>query len=254
MSILLVNDDGLRSPGIKAARNVLTDFDDVYTVVPDRERSGASHSITLSYPLQLHEVEEQVYECSGTPADCVKIGLRDVMEDERPDLIVSGINPGGNIGSAIHYSGTVAAAAEAAIMGFPSIAISITSHNPTSYRAASEFLKNIVPKIIENGLPKWVLLNVNVPDLPSDNIKGARLVPQGLTFYDDYFEQYVDHHGKKHYWMVGDIKSSDDRPDNDLIAIDQGYIAVTPVYLEVTAHKHLKHFEGWGIKDVWQKL
>ncbi len=249
MNILLVNDDGIRSKGLHLAADALAEFGDVYIVVPDRNRSASGHSITLSWPITYnpHESIKSCFECSGTPADCTKLGIREIMKGIEPDLVVVGINPGANTGASVLYSGTVAAASEAAIIGLPAMAISIAEPEPRFYDGAVDFIKRVVPMIHKNGLPDWTILNVNVPDLPLSEIKGSKIVPQGLTFYNDYFKQYTDDYGRNFHWMVGDIESRDRRSEIDKTVVEGGYISVTPLRVDRTDYDAMDSIKGWNL-------
>ena len=248
-NILLINDDGVRSEGLMLAAKVLREFGNVYIVVPDKNRSGSGHSITLFWPIVFRPFQsiESCFECSGTPADCTKLGIKEIMKETKPDLVVVGINPGENTGVSVLYSGTVAAASESTIIGVPAIAISISTFKPKHYETAVDILKKVVPKILVNGLPDWTILNINVPDIPKADVKGIKIVPQGFTYYDSYIQQFVDGHGNSYHWPIGEVASRDERQDYDAAAVKDGYIAISPIKVDRTAYEFIDELKNWGL-------
>jgi 5'-nucleotidase len=225
----------------------------VTVCAPSRPRSASGHSITLHKPLRLHEVAladgSIGYAVSGTPADCVTMGIVEVLQNEL-DLVVSGINHGPNLGWDVIYSGTVAAAMEAVIIGVPAIAVSVTSYaDNLHYGAAADFIaRTLAPKVAEHGLPPTTLLNVNVPAVPASEIRGVRVATQGDRQYVDRLEKRHDPTGRAYYWLGGKIHDKETAYGTDTRAVGEGYIAVTPIHLDLTAHTFLRDLKGWGIE------
>lgn len=243
MAILVVNDDGIESKGLWAVRENLLSLDDVTVVAPDREQSAVGHAITLTLPLRVRKVyrdgELAGYSSDGTPADCVKLAFRVVMRDRLPWLVVSGINKGANLGTAMLYSGTVSAATEGRMMGAQAVAVSMLSDAPEHYETATAFIGYLAQILKEKPLPDDIYLNVNVPDVPLDEVKGVRVVPQGRTFFDDFFEKRFDLKGKPYYWMGGSMFSKDKRRQTDFSEAASGCITVTPIHFDLTSYDTL---------------
>jgi len=237
--ILVTNDDGVYSPGIQILARTLRAIGDIYVVAPDRERSGVSHSLTLHRPLHADEIRERVYSVNGTPTDCVNIGVNGILKT-RPDLIVSGINKGPNLGDDITYSGTVMAAIEARIMGIPSFAISLVASENFLFQEASNFGLLLSGVILKSGLPKDTLLNVNLPNLPLSEIKGVKVTRQGKRIYGDVVTEMVDPRGKKHFWIGGNKLSWEKGEDTDFEAIREGYISITPLHIDLTNYSAIE--------------
>ena len=221
---------------------------------PNRPRSAASHAITMHKPLRLQEHRfpdgSLGYAASGTPADCATLGLSELMRDSA-DLVVSGINHGANLGWDVIYSGTVAAAMEAAILGFPSIAVStVTYEDKVHWETAADFVaQRLVPKVAANGLPPFTLLNVNAPNLPADQIRGARLTVQSDRQYVDRIEKRLDPAGKPYYWLSGRLEEGEPPADADTRAVAENYISVTPIQLDMTSHAFLRDLHDWNIES-----
>lgn len=246
--ILVTNDDGVHSPGIQILARKLKDLGDVYIVAPDRERSAVSHSLTLHRPLHADEIKERVYSVNGTPTDCVNIGVNApiLRVKRRPDLVISGINKGPNLGDDITYSGTVMAAIEARILGIPSFAISLVASEDFLFEETANFGLILAEAIIKGGLPKDTILNVNFPNLPLSEIKGVRITRQGKRIYGGVVTEMVDPKGRKHYWIGGNQMSWDKGEDTDFEAVHEGFISITPLHIDLTnysAIKELKHLE-----------
>ena len=203
MIILLANDDGIHSDGIIALENSLQQVGEVYTVAPDREQNSMSHALTLHRPLRVLDMGPRRFAVDGTPTDCVKLALTGLLP-VRPDLVVSGINKGPNLGDDIIYSGTVSAAIEGALLGIPAIAVSLVTFENFQFQVAAEFTATLVSRIQERGMPLETLLNVNVPPLPKEQIKGWRLTRQGKRHYSENIVERTDPRGKKYYWIGGD--------------------------------------------------
>jgi len=251
-TILVTNDDGVSSPGIKILSKTLKSVGDVYVVAPETEQSAVAHALTLHRPLKSEKTGKNIYYINGTPTDCVIIGVNKLLPS-RPDIIVSGVNNGGNLGDNVTYSGTVAAAIEGTLLGIPSIAISLVTeyqnhHGPrkltAGFQRAADCAKEIVKKIIKGGLPKDTLLNINIPN--RSEIRGTKITRQGKLVYDNGIQELTDPRGKECYWIGGGEPQWKKGGDTDLDAIHNGYISVTPVHLDLTNYKALKK-----LKETW---
>lgn len=242
--ILISNDDGVNSKGIIALALKLKTLGRVVVVAPDSQRSAASHSITLHRPLRVQKVRPSAYAVDGTPTDCIMIALNEIMK-ERPDIIVSGINEGANVGDDVHYSGTVSAAIEGAILGIPSVAFSLVINGKGSFQAPSDFAAQIARKVIREGLPKGVMLNVNIPDITKRNIKGIKFTCLGKRNYGNVIVEKIDPRGKKYYWIGGDQAGFEDVPGSDCNAVLDGWISVTPLRVDTTDRRALKELSKW---------
>ncbi len=254
MQILLTNDDGIYAPGIAALKHNIQDLGHINVVAPDVEQSGVGHSITFSHPLRIREVhlhnEFIGYGVNGSPADCVKLAVYEVMKN-RPDVVISGINMGSNVGIHILYSGTVAAAVEAAIMGFPSIAISFEiSDKYADVQSAAKVARGVIESILKHKLIAGSLLNVNIPSLPPDQIKGIRITRQFAHDFKEAFEKRIDPAGKTYYWMIGTNKYIHHEEGTDISAVNEGYISITPLRYDLTDHSLYKKIEGWDWKGI----
>ncbi len=254
MRILLTNDDGIYAPGIAALKHQIQDLGQITVVAPAIEQSGVGHSITFSQPLRIREVhlnkEFVGYGVSGSPADCVKLAIHEIMEN-KPDVVISGLNMGANVGIHILYSGTVAAAVEAAIMGFPSIAVSfeITEHYADVHDAA-KVARNVIERIIKHKLPRGSLLNVNIPSRPANQIKGIKITRQFAHDFKETFDKRTDPGGKAYYWLMGTDKLIHHEEGTDLSAVNEGYISITPLRYDLTDHAMYKKIEGWDWKHI----
>jgi len=247
--LLISNDDGIQSPGLHALVRTLTSLGEVWIIAPDREQSAVGHALTLSEPIRLFPWEvdgaHHAFATSGTPADCVKLGLTELMP-EWPDMVISGINRGENTGISVIYSGTVSAATEGTINGIPSLAVSLGSFTSTDFDVAAIIARRVVELVLERGLPHDTLLNVNVPDLPLDRIKGVRVVRQGRARFQETFLKRADPRGKTYYWMDG-AKVPLDEIDTDGVLLHEGYATVTPICLDFTHHALLDELRKWPL-------
>ncbi len=242
MKILISNDDGVMAEGIKALVTELSKEHEVYVVAPDRERSAAGHSLTLHTPIRVEELDsrfgaKRIWVTSGTPGDCVKIGINTILaEDEKPDLVISGINHGPNLGSDILYSGTVSCAMEGAMMGYPSIAVSLASMSsePALFQNVAKFMLEFVRKIENYKFPPKTILNVNVPGLMSEDLAGIAITKLGGKMFTDEYDKRVDPRGKVYYWMAGELIKHCDNDDSDLNALRWNKVSVTPITFEMT--------------------
>jgi 5'-nucleotidase len=243
--ILITNDDGVYSPGIQLLAKRLAELDETVIVAPDRERSAAGHSMTLHRPLLIEQLKENVYSVNGTPTDCVNIAVKGLLK-ETPRLVVSGINKGPNMGDDVTYSGTVAGAIEARILGVPSFAVSIAARENFRFSEAAEVALRVARHILSEGEAEGTLLNVNVPNLPVGDIKGTAITRLGKRIYHQMTVERVDPRGKKYYWIGGGEPEWERGEGTDFDAIDRGMVSVTPLHLDLTdyaAFKSLKAIE-----------
>lgn len=244
--ILISNDDGVHSEGIKALARAMKGLGDVFVVAPDRERSASSHSLTLYHPLRVEEISKNWYAVDGTPTDCVNLAINGILK-EKPDLVIAGINKGPNLGDDITYSGTVSVAMEGTLLGAPSIAMSVTAKSDFNFKPAAEFARVLASFVLKNSLPKDTLLNVNVPNVEPEKIKGYRITKQGKRVYGDAVVEKVDPRGRKYYWIGGDDLGFLHSKDSDFQAVSEGYISVTPIHLDLTNHASLIEIKKWKI-------
>lgn len=249
--ILLTNDDGIEAPGIKALFNIFIKDEnyDIRVVAPDRERSAVGHAITVFDPIAVKkEYIDGIfcgYSVDGTPADCVKLAIAAILE-RKPDILISGINRGANVGENIIYSGTVSAATEGTIYEIPSIAVSIDSFKDTDCTFAAEFTKKIAEMVIKTkNLPRRTLLNINFPDIPAEKIKGVKFTYQSNVKFKDIFIKRADPRGRDYYWMDGEYElPSDDDENSDYAAIKNNYISVTPIQHDMTDYKRMDYYKN----------
>jgi len=239
--ILLTNDDGIHAEGLRYLLTAAEKIGQVSIVAPETEQSAVGHSITLYDPIKAHEVTRSGifygYGISGTPADSVKLALYSLLP-RRPDLVISGINNGANLGINVLYSGTVSAATEAAILGVPSMAVSLDAKKEPPFEWALPHVQTLARWVINNGLPHGVALNINVPALPPDRIKGFKVTKQGLSRFSESFERREDPRGNHYYWLSGQATADETDERIDIVAVKAGYISITPLYYDLTAHSH----------------
>ena len=251
MKILITNDDGIHAPGLLALKRALAPLGEVVAIAPERPRSACGHAITLHKPLRLTKVHMadggEGYASNGTPADCVALGTSEHL-GATPDLVISGINLGPNLGVDMIYSGTVAAAMEAAICGLPSFAISVTSYDTTGFQPAAEFAAVLAGELLRRKLPNGCFLNVNVPPVPREQIAGVAFTRQGPLRYDNRMERRTDPGGEHYYWFTGQRVNHDDGPGSDVEAVSRHLISVTPVRLDLTNEAALDQLSGWTIE------
>ena len=238
MIILVTNDDGIHSPGLIALFKAMKELGDAYVVAPDRERSAVGHSLTLHRPLKVEELRERVYSVNGTPTDAVVLGVHKVLP-RKPDIVVSGINRGGNLGDDITYSGTVSAAIEGTILNIPSFAVSMPGDKNFHFETAASLAVVVARFIAENSLPYDTFLNVNVPNLTKDLIQGIKFTRQGKRIYDNSIQEVFSPRGDRHYWIGGGVPYWELAEDTDISAVEAGYVSVTPVYLDFTNYAAL---------------
>ena len=243
MRILITNDDGVHAPGLQALAKSLQEIAELIIVAPDREQSAVGHAVTLHKPLrmkpmQIEGIEATVYASNGTPADCVVLGC--LAQPQRPDMVVAGINRGANLGEEILYSGTVSAAMEGALQGFPAFAISVTSYAVTDYQPAADFAHRLVQVMPHTQLSDDCFLNVNVPAIPHSEIAGIRFTRLGKRAYINEVEQREDLRGQTYYWLSGNPKETDSGEGTDIGAVAAGQISITPMHFDLTSHDLLE--------------
>lgn len=249
-NILITNDDGIHAEGILALKSALDPLGHVCVIAPDRPRSACGHSITLHKPLRLHKVRlpdgSTGYSTNGTPSDCITLGVLDVV-GEKVDLVVSGINWGPNLGWDLTYSGTVSAAMEGAIMGVPSFAVSVASHDEgISFAYAAAFSAHLASILLEHPLPEDTLLNVNVPAV---EVQGVEITTQGTRRYAGRVDRREDPSGRTYYWIGGDVMPEDLEPGTDVKSVADDKVSVTPIHLDLTGYGALDAVKSWGIED-----
>ena len=254
MVVLVTNDDGVFSEGLAALCSELEKQDgaEVFVVAPDRERSASGHAITMHQPLRVDEVNIETtrirpaWAVSGTPADCTKLAVKALLP-KMPDIVVSGINRGPNLGTDVFYSGTVSAAIEAAMMGIPALAVSVAAYENIDYSLAARFSAHVVKTVSERKLPAGTILNINVPGLPASEVAGVAITSLGKSRFSDRFEKRLDPRGRAYYWLTGELVVLDDGPDTDVGAISRNLISLTPVHLDLTSRDLIKTVCDWSI-------
>lgn len=253
MRLLISNDDGVLAPGIRALADELASIADIHVIAPDRNRSGASNSLTLSRPLSLRSLDNGYLSVDGTPTDCVHLALTGYL-DVNIDMVVSGINEGANLGDDVLYSGTVAAAMEGRYLGLPALAVSmVNTHNQPiqHYHTAAVIAKKLVLKLIQHRLPSQTILNVNVPDLPLNEIKGMVVTRLGTRHPALPLVEQTDPRGRAIYWIGPPGLESDGGPGTDFFAINQGFVSVTPLHLDMTHYKIFDQVAAWTEDIHW---
>lgn len=254
MHVLVTNDDGFRATGIHTLVRSLKEIAKVTVVAPESEMSATSHAITVTRPLRVQEVsgfgqEVKAYAVDGTPSDCVKLAV-DVLMEEKFDLVVSGINCGPNLGTDVLYSGTVSGAIEGVISGFPAIAISAASYDRCNYEDAASFGTYLAGLVHRHGLPEETLLNVNVPTIDGNSKMPIRITRLGKRRYINVFEKRTDPRGRDYYWLAGDPQDYHNGDcDIDTVAVAEGFISITPLYLDLTSESLLKELRSWHFDE-----
>lgn len=240
----MTNDDGITAPGVRNLVEFMNEIGDVIVVAPNSPQSGKGHAITINSTLTIEEINlegsQKDYALSGTPVDCVKFALDKIMT-RKPDIVVSGINHGANSSINVIYSGTMSAAVEAGVEGLPAIGFSLQDFSwDADFTQGKEFIQSIVKKCLENPMPKGVVLNVNIPKLKKEEIKGIKVCRQADAKWEESFDERINPHGKKYYWLTGYFNNMDSGKDADETALSEGYISVVPVKFDLTAHEYLK--------------
>jgi 5'-nucleotidase len=242
--ILITNDDGIHSDGLGTLERALRELGDVYVVAPAAEMSGASHSLTLARPLRIRQVDSRHWTVDGTPTDCVTLALHKILaEDELPHVCVSGVNHGGNLGDDATYSGTVAGALEATILGVPGLAVSLVARENFDFADAARFAVLATTKILNEGLPEGTLLNMNVPQ---GEIKGVRVTRQGIKNARPVITEHIDPRGKPYFWIGEQYFRSSAEGGTDYRAIEEGYVSITPLKSDMTDHALLSSLDSWS--------
>jgi 5'-nucleotidase len=248
--ILVTNDDGITAAGIQNLAYLMKELGDVIIVAPDSPQSAMGHAITIAKPLRLEKVELyegiQSYQCSGTPVDCVKLAVNKILP-RKPDLLVSGINHGSNSSINILYSGTMSAAMEGAIEGIPSIGFSLSDFSANAnFQPTHKYILSIAKNVLENGLPKSTLLNVNFPLVQKFNeLKGVKICRQAVAKWQEEFDERLDPHKRKYYWLTGVFELNDEGQDTDEWALKNNYVSVVPVQFDLTAYDAIKELANW---------
>jgi 5'-nucleotidase len=250
--ILVTNDDGIHSDGLIKLEEALRTIGEVYVVAPASEMSGASHSLTLARPLRIRHIDDRHWSVDGTPTDCVTLALNKILKpEEMPDICVSGINHGANLGDDATYSGTVAGALEATILGVPGIAMSLVARDNWDFTTAAQFAVKAAEKTLKEGLPDGTLLNINVP---LGEIKGVRVTRQGIKNAKTLVSQHIDPRGKPYYWIGEEYFRSSAEDGTDYKAIEDGYVSVTPLRADMTDHRALQALDTWNYLDALQVI
>jgi 5'-nucleotidase len=250
MNVVLSNDDGIYAPGIRAFYNAIKDLANVQIVAPSEEQSAVGHAITLFDPIKTKKAYKNGKllgtAVSGTPADCVKLAICELCETP-PDLVLSGINLGANTGISVLYSGTVSAATEATILGIPSIAVSLCTFTDPLWDTAETIARNVFKYALESKMPSDALLNVNIPNLPLEEIKGTQIVPVARSRFNEIFHKRTDPRGNLYYWLDGELEILEDRKETDAHALNEGYVTITPISFDLTNYAAMDKMRGWNV-------
>ena len=252
--ILVTNDDGITAPGLRTLIEVMKTIGDVVVVAPDSPQSAMGHAITVNSTLFVEKVKvdegnQMEFSCSGTPADCVKLAVDQILE-RKPDLCVSGINHGSNSSINVIYSGTMSAAIEAGIEGIPAIGFSLLDYSwNANFEATKTFVKSIAKNVLKEGLPKGVVLNVNIPNLTKQELKGIKICRQARALWEEEFDKRTNPQGRAYYWLTGKFVNLDHGEDTDEWALKNGYVSVVPVQFDLTAHHCIQTLNTWSFND-----
>jgi 5'-nucleotidase len=248
MNILLTNDDGIYAEGLWALHQRLSQSHRVFVIAPDRERTAVGHGITLHTPLRTNRIRRDTNEegiaVNGTPADCIKLGVIELLE-QRPDLVISGINPGANVGININYSGTVSAAREAALFGLPAIAVSMEGNNRDHLSGIARFIGQLSEDVFKKGLPFGTFLNVNIPGILMKDVAGVRVSRQSVSLLSEYFEKRNDPRNRTYYWQGCDTQRVFENPDTDGAVLGNKYISITPIKCDMTDYSVIEDLKNW---------
>ena len=247
MRILVTNDDGYLAQGIQTLANAARELGEVRVVAPDREQSATSHSLTLHHPLRVRRIAEDVHVVDGTPTDCVVLAIGELLA-ERPDFVLSGVNHGANLGDDVLYSGTVAAAMEATMLGIPAIAVSYTGRDPEAIEEWQPLLTSLLGKLLRSDFPGETLLNVNLPEVSPKDINGVRVTTLGRRAYVGSLTRAVDPNGREYFWIGGGESKWWGGSDVDFRAVHSGVVSVTPLHLDLTNYKLLEKIGEWDLK------
>lgn len=240
--ILVTNDDGIQAPGLQVLEAIAKQFsDDVWVVAPESEQSATSHSLTVRRPLRMRHLEERRFSVDGTPTDCVVVAISKVMAGRKPDLVLSGVNHGSNLGEDVTYSGTVAAAMEAALLGIPAMALSLARRGDNDFRwpTVERYAPEVIGRVAAVGFAPDMLVNVNFPDLPADRVRGLRVCAQGRRDVETEVVEGVDPGGRPYIWIGDYMRDESLDPESDLGAVQDGYVAITPLHMDLTERRVL---------------
>lgn len=251
--ILVTNDDGINAPGIRTLIEVMKTIGDVCVVAPDSPQSGMGHAITINDAIYCNSIKlpngetHKEYSCSGTPVDCVKLAINEILK-RKPDLCVSGINHGSNSSINVIYSGTMSAAVEAGTSGIPAIGFSLLDFSlEADFNPAKKYVKLIAEETLKNGLPKGVVLNVNIPKHNASEIRGIKICRQANAYWKEIFDKRTNPVGRDYYWLTGEFVNQDKGKDTDEWALEQGYVSVVPVQFDLTAHHAINELNSWEL-------
>ncbi|MBL6872050.1 MAG: 5'/3'-nucleotidase SurE [Flavobacteriales bacterium] len=249
--ILITNDDGYNSKGIKALINAVKNLGKILIIAPDSPQSGMGHAISVNKPIRCYKTNffgsVEAYCCTGTPVDCIKMGLY-LLKDKKPDLILSGINHGSNVSTNILYSGTMSAAVEGALSGIPSVGYSLTDYSENAdFQYSEKIVKTISKKVIKEGFKKGTCLNVNIPNVKENQIKGIKVCRQGRAFWDDTFDHRKDPLGKDYYWLTGSFSSKEQALDTDINYLENNYVTIVPTQFDMTCHDSVDKLKNWEL-------
>ncbi len=251
--VLISNDDGIHAPGIASLYNEVRTFAETVIVAPDKQQSAVGHAITMNYPLRVERVhkggEFYGYAVEGTPADAVKLAVRTLLP-RKPDLLLSGINHGSNTAISVIYSGTVSAATEGTILGIPSVALSLTTYDEPDFGYAASFAGRLAKMILRHGLPAGILLNVNIPAVREDEIRGVRITRQGKSVWNDTFEARRDPSNKEYFWLTGHLEQLDHSLDDDQHAVSENYVSISPLHFDLTDYDMMGRMKEWNIESL----
>jgi len=250
--ILVCNDDGVFAPGVQNLISIVEEIADIIVVAPDSPQSGMGHAITIDSTIRINHISQsetkEVYSCSGTPVDCIKLAMNKLAK-RTPDLVVSGINHGSNSSINVIYSGTMSAAMEGCIEGVPSVGFSLCNHSyEADFEPAKPFIKKIIQLVLENGLPKDICLNVNIPAISTEKIKGIKICRQARAYWSEELDERLDPRGGKYFWLTGVFKNLDEGSDTDEWAIYNEYISVVPIKVDFTAYQAMEHLKTWDFR------
>ncbi|MEI8049129.1 MAG: 5'/3'-nucleotidase SurE [Bacteroidota bacterium] len=250
--ILITNDDGIHAPGLRFLIETIKPLGDILIVAPDKPQSAMGHAVTIQQPLRLHLIAEtpgyREYSSNGTPADCVKLGEKVILHG-KPDLIVSGINHGSNASINVLYSGTMAAVIEGAMENVPSIGFSLNDYSHSAdFSHCGTIITSVATNVLAKGLPDGVCLNVNIPALNGSPIKGIKVTKQAKAFWDENFDERKDPHKRDYYWLRGDFVNLDEGEDNDHWAINNNYVSIVPIQIDLTAHHMIAALKNWDLE------
>jgi 5'-nucleotidase len=252
--ILVTNDDGISAPGIRALISVMKEIGDVVVVAPDSPQSATGHAITINNTLYINKIDidkdvEKEYSCSGTPVDCVKFAVNEIL-DRKPDLCVSGVNHGSNSSINVIYSGTLSAAVEAGIEGIPAIGFSLLDYEwNADFEPTKPFIKKIAQQVLDNGLPEGVILNVNFPKLKEKDLKEIKVCRQAKATWIERFDKRKNPQGREYYWLTGEFVNMDKGDDTDEWALENGYISLVPVQFDLTAYHAMQTLNTWQLNE-----